>query len=141
MQPSNQITGNIGMFYTCFKLSQLGLNVMPTSRNAKGPDVVAYTADGSRFFTFQVKAMSKLSNINVGSSLDSLRTTWWAVIFEVRGVPKSLVLTPNEVKTSCREYQGTYWAQGCELVRIENAFNHWERVLSDEYLSLSYTCN
>ena len=35
-----KIVGNIGLSYACFKLSELGWNVMPTSRNARGIDVV-----------------------------------------------------------------------------------------------------
>lgn len=38
---SPQIVGNVGMYYVCFKLSELGLNVMPTARNARGIDIVA----------------------------------------------------------------------------------------------------
>lgn len=140
MKPSNQITGNVGMYYTCFKLSQLGLNVMPTSRNAKGPDVVAYTADGCRFFTFQVKAMSKLANINLGASLESVRSSWWVVIFGVNKEAQSLILTPDEVKASCRMYKEKYWAQGCELANNQNALNNWNRIFANEFLSLSYTC-
>jgi len=34
-----QITGNIGLYYTCYHLSMLGWNVMPTARNARGVDM------------------------------------------------------------------------------------------------------
>ena len=37
--PKPQITGNIGLYYTCYQLSRLGWNVMPTSRNARGIDI------------------------------------------------------------------------------------------------------
>ena len=37
-----QIVGNIGMFYACYRLSRLGWNVMPTARNARGVDIIAY---------------------------------------------------------------------------------------------------
>jgi len=40
-----QITGNIGLYYTCYRLSRLGWNVMPTSRNARGIDIIAYSTD------------------------------------------------------------------------------------------------
>ncbi len=30
----NQVVGNVGLFYVCYKLSRLGWNVMPTARNA-----------------------------------------------------------------------------------------------------------
>lgn len=128
------------MYYTCFKLSQLGLNVMPTSRNAKGPDVVAYTADGARFFTFQVKAMSKLSNVNVGLTLSAVRAMWWVLIVGVGDDPKALILTPDEVRNSCREYQQKFWAQGAQLSKINDANDNWQRVLEEEYSHLSFVC-
>jgi hypothetical protein len=33
---NTQVVGNIGLYYVCYHLSRLGLNAMPTSRNAKG---------------------------------------------------------------------------------------------------------
>ena len=32
---SNQIVGNVGLYYVCYELSKRGWNVLPTSRNAK----------------------------------------------------------------------------------------------------------
>ena len=29
-----QLTGNVGLYYCCYRLSLLGWNVMPTARNA-----------------------------------------------------------------------------------------------------------
>jgi hypothetical protein len=31
---SNQIVGNIGLYYVCYRLSCFGWNAMPTARNA-----------------------------------------------------------------------------------------------------------
>jgi hypothetical protein len=45
-----QIVGNIGLYYVSYRLSQLGWNVMPTARNAKGIDLVAYDLAGKRLF-------------------------------------------------------------------------------------------
>ena len=39
-----QVVGNIGMHYAAYRLSQMGWNVMPTSRNARGIDLLAYGA-------------------------------------------------------------------------------------------------
>ncbi len=35
-------TRNAGLYYTCYPLSLLGWNVMPTARNARGVDIIAY---------------------------------------------------------------------------------------------------
>src|SRR5437868_9736373 len=37
-----QITGSVGLFYVCYQLARLGWNVMPTTRNVKGDDVIVY---------------------------------------------------------------------------------------------------
>lgn len=41
-----QITGNVGLYYCCYKLSLLGWNVMPTARNARGVDIIVYSREG-----------------------------------------------------------------------------------------------
>ena len=35
--------GNIGLFYVCYRLSRLGWSALPTTRNAKGIDIVLYS--------------------------------------------------------------------------------------------------
>jgi len=42
------VVGNIGMYFAAYRLSLLGWNVMPTSRNARGIDLLAYDADSLR---------------------------------------------------------------------------------------------
>lgn len=59
MKHDSQITGNVGLYYVCYKLSCLGWNVMPTSRNTRGIDIVAYDQSGKKFVGIQVKALSK----------------------------------------------------------------------------------
>ena len=54
MSLNPQITGNLGLYYCCYKLSLLGWNVMPTARNARGVDIIAYSSDASRFQGIQV---------------------------------------------------------------------------------------
>jgi hypothetical protein len=46
-----QLTGNVGLYYCCYRLSLLGWNVMPTARNARGVDIIAYSRDVSRLGT------------------------------------------------------------------------------------------
>lgn len=54
-----QVVGNVGLYYICYELSKHGWNVLSTSRNAKGVDVVIYNQDVSCTHTIQVKALSK----------------------------------------------------------------------------------
>ena len=56
---NQQIVGNVGMYLCAYRLSRLGWIVMPTSRNARGIDLVCYSGDGSKFLGVQVKSLSK----------------------------------------------------------------------------------
>ncbi len=62
----NQIVGNIGLYYVCYLLSRLGWNVMPTSRNAIGVDILSYSQDGKRKISIQVKSLSRRNGVYAG---------------------------------------------------------------------------
>ena len=66
-----QITGNIGLYYICYQLSKLGWNVLPTSRNARGVDIIIYSQDGKRKHTVQVKTLSKQAPLPLGNNLEN----------------------------------------------------------------------
>ena len=66
-----QIVGNIGLYYVSYRLSQRGWNVMPTARNAKGIDLIAYRLDGPSYVGVQVKSLSKRNAVPLGTSLDN----------------------------------------------------------------------
>ena len=69
---TNQVVGNIGLFFVCYRLSRLGWNVMPTARNARGIDVLIYSQDAKRTRTIQVKTLSKRTPVPLGTKLDGL---------------------------------------------------------------------
>jgi hypothetical protein len=50
-----QIVGNAGLYYACYRLSLFGWNAMPTSRNARGVDVIAYNYDCSQMISIHVR--------------------------------------------------------------------------------------
>ena len=125
---NNQITGNLGMYYACYQLSKIGLNVLPTSRNAKGADVIAYAEDQKTFFTIQVKAMTKLSNISLGESLENVDCDWWIIVFDVYEEPKAYILKRQEIIDSAKLYQDTHWAQK-NAFADETALDNWERII------------
>ena len=83
MSLNPQITGNVGLYYCCYKLSLPGWNVMPTARNARGVDIIAYSSDASRFMGIQVKALSKRNPVPLGTSLDKCMGDFWVVINKV----------------------------------------------------------
>jgi hypothetical protein len=92
------ITGNSGLFFACYQMSRMGWNVMPTSRNARGIDIIAYSTDGQRFVMMQVKALSKRNPVPIGNSLDKIMGDYWIIIINVSQEPRAFVMLPSEVK-------------------------------------------
>jgi hypothetical protein len=112
----SQIVGNIGMFYACYRLSKLGWNVMPTARNARGIDIIAYSPNGSDFIGVQVKALSKGSPVPLGLSLEKLMGQFWIIVTQaVSDEPVVFVMTPAEVRERAhrgeKEGRVAFWLQ------------------------------
>jgi hypothetical protein len=129
LQP--QITGNVGLYYCCYKLSLLGWNVMPTARNARGVDIVAYSIDASRFIGVQVKALSKRNPVPLGTDLDKCMGDFWIIVNKVATTPTAFVLLPVEVKERARrgEKQGriSFWLQPPDY--DQDSFREaWDRI-------------
>lgn len=98
MKLETQVTGNIGMYYTCYKLSCMGWNVMPTARNARGIDIIAYNKDGTELIGVQVKALSKRNPVPLGKSLDGIMGDYWIIVNNVAKEPNVFILLPDEVR-------------------------------------------
>lgn len=115
MKLETQVTGNIGMYYACYKLSCMGWNVMPTARNARGIDIIAYNKNGTDFIGVQVKSLSKRNPVPLGNSLDKIMGDYWLIINNVSKAPNAFVMKPDEVKTLAQhnEKNGnvSYWLQ------------------------------
>lgn len=113
---ASQTVGNIGLYFVCYRLSRCGWNVMPTSRNAKGIDVLAYSQSGKAVVTIQVKALSARTPVPLGGSLSGFIADFVVVCRNVRADdPESFVLTSSEVVA--RAHHGikagvsSYWLQ------------------------------
>ena len=112
----NQRVGNIGLYWVCYRLSLAGWNVMPTARNARGIDIVAYTRDASRAVTVQVKTLSERSPVPLGSSLAHLLGDFVVICRRATSEkPECFVLTPPEVRRLAhrgeKEGRVSYWLQ------------------------------
>ena len=73
---SAQLVGNMGLYAVCWQLAKRGWNVMPTSRNAKGIDILGYDQTGKRTITVQVKALSKRNPVPLGAEPKNLIATF-----------------------------------------------------------------
>lgn len=127
-----QIIGNVGLYYCCYRLSLLGWNVMPTARNARGVDIIAYNSKATRFISVQVKALSKHNPVPLGASLEKVMGDFWVILTNaVAEPPATYVLKPDEVRNGATQCQKTthvsYWLQphayNCDEFR-----DAWERI-------------
>jgi hypothetical protein len=93
-----QVVGNVGMYYAAYRLSQMGWNVMPTARNARGIDLLAYDATASRFLGIQIKALSIRNPVPLGNSIDRFIGDWWIIVAKAATEPKCFIMKPAEVR-------------------------------------------
>ncbi len=131
MNRDAQITGNVGLYWTCYRLSLMGWNAMPTTRNARGVDVLAYNHDCSRKVSIQVKTLSKKNPVPLGTSLDKIMGDFWVVVNNVSTSPAAYVLIPSEVRRLAHrgEKDGriSYWLQPPAYC-IEAFREKWDRI-------------
>ena len=114
MKQPPQIVGNIGLYYACFKLSELGWNAMPTSRNARGIDVICFSMDGTRMLTIQVKSLSKKKAVPLGKDLNKIMGDFWVIVNSLgTGRPQAYILLPHEVRAMAKrvgkDAEISYW--------------------------------
>lgn len=113
--PGNHIIGNVGLYYTCYQLSRRGWNVMPTARNARGIDIVAYNSGGSCFKGIQVKSLRKRNSVPMGRGLENIMGDFWVIVNDVLEKPNSFVMLPSEVKENVhrggRDGRVSYWLE------------------------------
>ena len=131
MKLETQVTGNIGLYYVCYKLSRFGWNVMPTARNARGIDIIAYNKEGSKFIGIQVKTLSKRNPVPLGKSLENVMGDYWIIVNDALKEPNTFILLPKEVKKSAhkgeKEGRVSYWLQP-SAYDIESFKEAWDRI-------------
>ena len=126
-----QLTGNVGLYYCCYRLSLLGWNVMPTARNARGVDIIAYNKDASRFIGVQVKALSKRNPVPLGNTLEKVMGDFWVIVNKVATAPSAYIMLPEEVRSLAKkgEKEGriSYWLQPTQYDAGEYR-EAWDRI-------------
>lgn len=125
---SNQIVGNAGLYFICYKLSKLGWNVLPTSRNTKGVDIVIFSRDGKRMHTVQVKSLSKNPPVPFGNSLNGLISEYLIICRNVSyEVPEIYISETNKIRNYIRqgrkEGRSSYWLRPNDYVDFKDKWN------------------
>jgi hypothetical protein len=112
----NNLVGNIGLFYVCYELSRKGWNCLPTSRNAKGVDLVIYSQDTKRMHTIQVKSLSRRNPVPFGQSKNIIAE--FLIVCVLNESPEIYILTNEEVPQLLhkgeKEGKISYWLQSYE---------------------------
>jgi hypothetical protein len=127
----SQVTGNVGLYYVCYKLSRLGWNAMPTARNAKGVDIIAYDEGCTRKVGIQVKTLSARDPVPLGKSIDSLMGDLWIIVNDVDKDPCVFIMKPQEVQE--RAHRGekdgrvSFWLQP-KSYETDAFRDKWERL-------------
>ena len=105
---------------------------MPTSRNAKGVDILIFSQNASRKISIQIKTLSKRNPVPLGTRLDSLIADY--VVICVRNYPNEpvcYVMTPDEVKKLAhrgeKNEKVSYWLQP-PVYENDLYRKKWERI-------------
>jgi len=104
---------------------------MPTARNARGVDIIAYSRDASRFVGVQVKALSKRVPVPLGTSLEKIMGDYWVIINRVATAPTAHVLLPSEVQAMAhrgeKDGRVSFWLQPTDYDQPQFR-EAWERI-------------
>ncbi len=104
---------------------------MPTSRNAKGIDIIAYNGDCTRTISFQVKTLSKRAPVPLGTTIDKLLGDFWVIVNNVENTPGIFVMKPKEIRE--RAHRGekagkvSYWLQP-KSYELDEFRDKWDRI-------------
>ena len=125
---NKQITGNAGLYYCCYRLSDMGFNVMATSRNARGVDIIIYDEGAKNYCGIQVKTLSERNAVPLGKSLDTIMGDFWIIV--VLKPLKSYIMTPKEVRSGA--YDGKKDGKECWLEKkhfeLPDFEEKWNRI-------------
>jgi len=129
-KPSKQIIGNVGLYYICYELSKRGWNVLPTSRNTKGVDIIIFSQKAQRRYTIQVKSLSKRDPVPLGSSLENLFGDFLIICRKVfDNKPEIFIAKISDVKNGSLIHEGirnerkSYWLQPKDYEQFKD---NWE---------------
>ena len=104
---------------------------MPTARNARGVDVIAYNRDCSHMISVQVKTLSRRNPVPLGTTLDKIMGDFWIIVNNVVSTPQTYILLPGEVKEFAhrgeKDGRVSFWLQPSSYC-VDEFFEAWNRI-------------
>jgi len=123
----NQIVGNAGLYYIGYELSKRGWNVLITSRNASGVDIIIYDKQGREKHTIQVKSLSKKNPVPFGTKLNTLIAEYLFIVTDILDEPNVFIMDSITAKSLItkrkKNEKNSYWI---EIKDYENYKDNWE---------------
>jgi len=109
---------------------------MPTARNARGVDLLAYDATAGRYMGIQIKALSKHGAVPLGiKGVDHLLGDWWIIVSGVTtDPPECFIMKPDEVtKRAVRDQNKAraYWLP-IKQYQTDEFRERWDRIGSGD---------
>ncbi len=123
-----QIVGNIGLYYTCCELSKRGWNVMITSRNARGPDIIIYSQSAERFHTIQVKSLRGRNPVSISKNPISEYIIICRRVLDLQ--PEIFIAMVDEIRSKIKEHVNEAGEKSCwlEMPDYETFEGRWDKL-------------
>lgn len=107
---NKQRTGNIGLFYIGYKLSRFGWNVLPTIKNAKAIDMMAYNEKGDKI-SIQCKGCTNTESVGPFKNIEDIIADYYIISTDVYRKPVTYILTKDDVLSNLTKNKNGYWLE------------------------------
>jgi hypothetical protein len=107
---NKQRTGNLGLFYIGYKLSRFGWNVLPTIKNAKAIDMMAYNEKGDKI-SIQCKGFTNTESVGPFKDIEDIIADYYIISTNVYRKPVTYILTKDDVRNNMTKNKNGYWLE------------------------------
>ena len=131
---TKQRTGNMGLFYICYKLSRFGWNVLPTIKNAKAIDIIAYKENGEQPISIQTKGYTNEESVGKFRDEEDITADFYIIATHIYERPVTYILTKSDVKKNLTKNEDGYWLEkssvkGSDRYYLKEEFREkWEKI-------------
>ena len=120
---NKQAVGNAGLFYVSYTLSKRGWNVLITSRNSEGPDMIIYSNSGKESHTIQIKSSGLLNHtVNVGLKPEKFLISEFAILCSNIKTTSPIMHIAKTSDFILHPSKGGYYIKPKEIIQFKNNF-------------------